>query len=72
MRTLGESKYCSKNYHKTIEGKYRTKREQGVTRLLYVPVDVEIFLNLEHSDIVKFLVNGDGDVVIRKDTCHTS
>jgi hypothetical protein len=65
VTVLGEASYYSKNYHKTRKGKYKTKQERGVSRLVYVPVDVEIFLNLRHGDVIEFVVNSNGEVSIR-------
>jgi len=65
MEVIGEATYYSKNYHKK-EGKYRSNWEKGVTRILYIPLDVEKHMGLKHGDIIEFVANGDGDINIRE------
>jgi len=62
---LGESTFYNKNYHKK-DGKRLSLRKKGATRILYVPLDVQMRLKLEHGDVVRFIVNDEGDVVMRK------
>ena len=53
---IGEAKYY-KHYH---------KKDNGVNRLLYIPVEVEQFMKLKKNDIIRFIANKHGDVVICK------
>lgn len=64
--SLGETTYHCRNYHKDEKGKYLSVGEKGTTRILYVPLDVQIHLHLVDGDRVRFVVNAYGDVVIRK------
>jgi bifunctional DNA-binding transcriptional regulator/antitoxin component of YhaV-PrlF toxin-antitoxin module len=62
---LGETTYYCKNYHKDRNGKY-LNTIRGTTRILYIPLGVQLGLNLRHGDVVRFVVNADGEVVLRK------